>query len=388
MSKCKTIDSFDKLRASRFSAFTLVELLVVIAIIGILVALLLPAIQAARESARRAQCVNNLKQYGIALQNYHGSNNSFPTGWLVKGAPIGYFANANTKLLPYFEEASLHDIYDQKEAWYDQDELVSATVIPITRCPSSSGSSLYLHPHMATLVDYPNYAMTDYAYCKGASDSFCLDVKDWAPHFGDPKYVLKRGPVSKSRQGMFSIQWAASIRQITDGTSKTIAMGDASTGPNWQVCHAAHAPGYSPKCPQPGTDGSGGVVFAWYPWIAGQPNSQEYIQGLGPVVSLFAGTLEPMNKNPVTDSFIDKSSYQSPNLAISCRESTRLASPNAPPDPYPLGGLNSVSNFRSDHPGGCNFLMGDASVTFIREDINMVAYQALSTIAAEDVTGE
>jgi prepilin-type N-terminal cleavage/methylation domain-containing protein len=373
-------------RAAR--GFTLVELLVVIAIIGILVALLLPAIQAAREAARRAQCINNLKQYGIALHNYHDSNKSFPTGWLVKGAPIGYFANANTKLLPYFEETSLHGIYDQDEAWYDQIELVSATEISITQCPSTAGPHLYLHPHMATLVDYPNYALTDYAYCKGPSDSYCLDVRDWNAHFGDSKYVLKRGPITKTRQGIFSIQWGASIRQITDGTSKTIAMGDAAGGTNWQVCHAAHAPGYDPKCPTPGPDGYGQQVFAWYPWIAGQPNSAEYIKGLGPVVCLFAGTLEPMNKNPVTDSYIDRGTYYNANPAISCRESTPLASPSAPPDPYPLGGLNSVSNFRSDHPGGCNFLIGDGSVTFLREDINMIAYQARSTIAAEDVADE
>ncbi|MEX0611177.1 MAG: DUF1559 domain-containing protein, partial [Pirellulales bacterium] len=337
--------------------FTLVELLVVIAIIGVLVALLLPAIQAAREAARRSQCVNNLKQYGVALHIYHDSHDSFPTGWLVRGAPIGYFANANTKLLPYFEETSLHGIYDQSEAWYDQKADVGSMVIPVFKCPSSAGENPYQHRHMATLVDNPLFGLTDYAYCKGASDAYCLDVKDWQGHFGDSKYILKLGPIAKFRQGMFSIQWAASIRQIADGTSKTIAMGDASGGVNWKVCHAAHAPGYDPKCPEPGQDGYGELVFAWYPWIAGQPNSGEYIKGLGPVVSLFAATIEPMNKNPVTDSYIDRGTYYNPNPAISCRESTPLASPTASPDPYPLGGRNSVSNFRSDHPGGCNFLM-------------------------------
>src|SRR5215216_363933 len=101
------------LSRTRKRGFTLVELLVVIAIIGILVALLLPAIQAAREAARRAQCVNNLKQLGIGLQNYHSARNRFPQGTLMLQASQ-FFANAYTSLLPYFEEAALHSLYDHK----------------------------------------------------------------------------------------------------------------------------------------------------------------------------------------------------------------------------------------------------------------------------------
>jgi prepilin-type processing-associated H-X9-DG protein len=320
----------------------------------------------------------------LALHNYQLSKKTFPQGWEVREAPIGYFANANTKLLPFFEETSLHGIYDQNEAWYDQKPGVGRTVVSIFKCPSSSGPNPYYNEHLAQILGSPDrrehtFGQTDYAYCKGASDAYCLDLKGW--NLGDKKFKFPPGPIAKSRKGMFSIQFGASFKQITDGASKTIAMGEASGGENWKVCHLA-------GCTTPEPDGSGALTFAWYPWIAGQPNSVEYLQQLGPVPSLFAGTIERMNKNPVTDSFIDRPSYYNPNPTTSCRESKPLASPLAPPDPYPLGGLNSVSNFRGDHPGGCNFLMGDGSVTFINESIDMVVYQGRSTIAGEEVVSE
>src|ERR1700754_2125242 len=90
----------------RQNGFTLVELLVVIAIIGVLVALLLPAIQAAREAARRSQCVNNLKQLGIAMQNYHDTNGELP-----KGTVSCCWGTWQMSILPFIEQAQLADRY-------------------------------------------------------------------------------------------------------------------------------------------------------------------------------------------------------------------------------------------------------------------------------------
>src|SRR5687768_8526951 len=140
-------------RRSSASAFTLVELLVVIAIIGILVALLLPAVQAAREAARRAQCLNNLKQFGIALQNFHLTHRAFPHGAVMKQTALQVYANANTQLLPYFEDTSLHDIYNQDEPWEGQLPGVASTVIPIFKCPSSAGPNPVEDPLLARVVD-------------------------------------------------------------------------------------------------------------------------------------------------------------------------------------------------------------------------------------------
>src|SRR3970040_1892893 len=113
------------------TAFTLVELLVVIAIIGVLIALLLPAIQAAREAARRTQCSNNLKQIGVALHNYQSATSRFPP---VTGLPLGQTFepwSAQARLLPYLEQVNLVNLID----WTKTPEFTGHPVAAQTRVP-------------------------------------------------------------------------------------------------------------------------------------------------------------------------------------------------------------------------------------------------------------
>lgn len=190
-------------RRVRSKAFTLVELLVVIAIIGILVALLLPAVQAAREAARRTQCTNNLKQIGLAILNYDHANHTLPIGMNFAGAQVkGHSAFA--ALLPYLEETALYDRYDFKKRIYDPPNLqVGSEQPPVFVCPSDDASG-------RKLVHNP-FARSNYVVCFGSN-------------------TTGRSGSDPSTDGAFQRDVGKRLRKFTDGTSNTTVASEVNAG--------------------------------------------------------------------------------------------------------------------------------------------------------------
>jgi len=326
-------------------AFTLVELLVVIAIIGVLVALLLPAVQAAREAARRSQCQNNLKQMGLALQNHHDAKSSFPAGARMQVLATGpkILTNANVALLPFIEQGAIESRWDHAKQYWEQETSVLETPIPLLTCPSNGFQSV-----ADTVFDDlgissgTRLATTDYAYSKGATDAWCLG-NDYPPAVKGVFHIInvdEEEPVQ--------------MRHICDGTSHTLAMGDAAGGEQW------------PACERPGCEAPEGRGFADAVWMVGNIGNHAIAASGYVYTAIYAATVEPINKRPVTGSIVDEPAI------FDCRSSVN-------------GGPHSSGNFRSDHPGGAQFLLCDGSVHFLSESIEMQLYCALSTHAGDEV---
>ena len=150
------------------SGFTLVELLVVITIIGILIALLLPAVQAAREAARRMQCTNNLKQIGLAILTYENTNQALPMGANCIPGFKGH--TALTSLLPYVEQSALYDMYDFDQRIYDPVNLeVTRVQVTAFLCPSDTAAGRNMNTY---------FARSNYVVCFG-SDRMGRSSTDW-----------------------------------------------------------------------------------------------------------------------------------------------------------------------------------------------------------------
>jgi prepilin-type N-terminal cleavage/methylation domain-containing protein/prepilin-type processing-associated H-X9-DG protein len=302
----------------RRSGFTLVELLVVIAIIGVLVALLLPAVQAARESARRMQCTNNLKQLGLALHNHHDTHLIFPaaqdeiynpavpaTTWKHSWVP---------RILPYIEQQALQEKYRYDQNWDDasSNDKVGGPIkqnISGFLCPSAPDKNRRQQGQNRACFDYPATTERNYpnAFLSAAQASAVATAD---PHFigilGHNKVVNGTPDLARRR-----------FADITDGTSNTFILAECAGRNQWFFMGKRQA-----------TNASAG------PWAA--PNSRIQIGGC-----------DPSNINNATGP-----------KAINCRNDKEI---------YAF------------HPGGANVCMADGSVRHVGTSVSLDVALALLT---------
>lgn len=230
--------------------FTLVELLVVIAIIGILVALLLPAIQAAREAARRSQCTNNLKQVGLATLNYHDATKELPPCRIEDGQQTWLML-----ILDYMEDSQIKDLWDpQLGCYYDQKYETRTAIVDALYCPSMDHDSrilttknppadVHTHPPVEPGgTEGWSGSISDYRAVGGstcpvrASNGTLYTFYSWhdtTMHFLDGALPqAKRGVVhtGAGNRGVLRFKAVTALKSITDGTSKTFLAGEVGRG--------------------------------------------------------------------------------------------------------------------------------------------------------------
>lgn len=324
------------------SGFTLVELLVVIAIIGVLVGLLLPAVQAAREAARRMQCSNNLKQIGLSLHNYESAYKKFPAGlvWVRGGTTIDPKSTGFAALLPFLEQGNAENLINQEIPWYMQNSAAVQVVLPVYLCPSDPTNRLHRYAFVSAFNAPAGdvYASCSYAFSVGSHDGI-----GYYNNFR-PRPVIRQS-------GVFSVNYWPKISNITDGTSNTFGIGEAASG--MKMCE-----GIGCETPLQSPIGENTAVFGW---LVGAANPSSFYAGGFRYSGSWASTVEPLNKSPVTDSYFDEANHDS-----------FLPSWN--------GGTHRVSNFRSFHTGGANFSICDGSVHFLSDSMDQVTYQNLSAM--------
>ncbi len=229
------------------SGFTLIELLVVIAIVAMLVALLLPAVQNAREAARRSQCQNNLKQLGLALHSYHEANGCFPMGAHVRPGPT-YSLGSLVSILPYIDQQAVYETvdFDAQDCCYLTTSLQAVgkpnapqTRIPSYTCPSDPNSG-------RTLLSGPTGSLPASADCGVLYPGNYLGVSG-ETGIGYPACFFDINATTTG-SGMMFTRSATRFEHVTDGTSQTLFFGERGLpndlGWGWVMCGGSECEQY------------------------------------------------------------------------------------------------------------------------------------------------
>jgi len=345
--------------------FTLIELLVVIAIIGVLIALLLPAVQSAHEAARRAQCTNNLKQIGIALHNYHDIHSVF--------APANANALSNRiswrgLVLPYIEGNTTHNSVNFDLRFRDANNGHAFTayfaIADVWLCPSDGERDGSVRPWLQN-TDYgaPNpMGQTGQPPINPATGLRppVVPISDYAGSFGD-NYVI--GPL-QNPQGPWETPWSVT----------TLTTGQRRIGHNgyWGTRRGG-ADGSTPN--------SGGTLRGYFDYEGQQAGINSTKDGTSNTI--LVGEILPYQMADM--SFWDTTGQQAGTTVPINFDSNRLQAggPDCPIG-FGLGTFGcrfhySYKGFKSEHPGGANFLFADGSVHFLKETIDLATYCALGS---------
>ncbi len=305
----------------RPSGFTLVELLVVIAIIGILIAMLLPAVQSAREAARRISCINHLKQIGLAITNYETTHRILPAG-VFKDVTNSVTRHGSmlVHLLPFLEQNLIYDALDFTQPSIDEQRYgtsgpyIRETVVPTYVCPSDDHKPV---EEMSALPSFPARKAALFNYAASRGSNILVDNPSVSCSHSFNSYALcNKHDDPRVFSGPFTrVGTCVKLTAIRDGVSNTIFMGEIRP-------HCAKA--------------------AQLGWL-------ESGNGCG-----YVSTIIPINYDTCT-------SWDDESMPPCNRDWT----------------WNTAQGFKSPHPGGANFLFGDGSVHFLPETIDHWTYQYL-----------
>lgn len=347
--------------AGTCAGFTLVELLVVIAVIGLLMALLLPALQRTRETARRASCTNNLKQLGVATHNFVDARKTLPPGSIAKAYP----ANANLEwtlyrwsmlahVLPYLEETNLRTTLDFSVPLYiaasgnavsPTNSQAVRTVVPAFLCPSDQGEKVS-----------PSFGPTNYAACAGSGVGG-----------GTPGLAATKHMAAEATDGLFYVNSNVRFTQVVDGLSNTAMLSESILGvPLSGPRHNAQFE-YKFVFKGPLTDGMCASAFSWnfndprsFSWANGEYRCGLYNHYYAPN----SATPDCLGSDTVGKA-----------IDLETRTATRYT-------PY---GWRTA---RSRHTGGVNVTFADGSVRFVADSVDALVWTAAATRDGHEVPGE